>query len=104
MEGQTALIRVISFLLLAAGGELCQSERPSPDLPGLQFDGSNSPEVRRQEMLTRRSLPDAPSVQRPTRAEKFHTFVEEARSPLTFGAAAINVRLTREEEEYLAQR
>jgi hypothetical protein len=102
MVGQTALIRVISFLLLAASGALCQSERPSPDLPqGSQSDGSNSPAVQRQELLTWRSLPDAPSVQRPTGAEKFHTFVEEARSPLTLAAVAINVRIMREEEEHL---
>ena len=97
MVGQTALIRVISFLLFSASGALCQSERPSPDLPReLQF------EVQRQETLTWRSLPDAPSVQRPTRAEKFHAFVEEARSPLTLGAVAINVRIMREQEEHLA--
>ena len=102
MVCQTAPIRVISFLLLAASGALCQSERPSPDLPqALQSGGSNSPEAQRQEMLTWKSLPDAPSVQRPTGAEKFHTFVEEARSPLTLGAVAINVRVTREEEEHL---
>ena len=102
MVGQMALIRVISFLLLAASGALCQSERPSPDLlQGSQSDRSSSPEVRRQEMLTWKSLPDAPSVQRPTGAEKFHTFVEEARSPLTLGALAINVRIMREEEEHL---
>jgi len=102
MVGQTALIRVISFLLLAASGALCQSERPSPDLlQGSQSDRSSSPEVRRQELLTWKSLPDAPSVQRPTGAEKFHTFVEEARSPLTLGAVAINVRIMREEEEHL---
>jgi hypothetical protein len=53
-------------------------------------------------MLTWKSLPDAPSVQRPTGAEKFHTFVEEARSPLTLGAVAINVRIMREEDEHFA--
>ena len=103
MVGQTALIRVISLLLLASSGALCQSERPTPDLlPESQSDSSNAPEVQRQEMLTWRSLPDAPSVQRPTGAEKFHTFVEEARSPLTLGAVAINVRIMREEEEHFA--
>jgi hypothetical protein len=103
MVGRIALIRVTSFVLLAAGGALCQSERPSADLrPGLELDGSNSPEVQRQELLTWGSLPDAPSVQRPTGADKFHAFVEEARSPLTLGAIAINVRTMREEEEHLA--
>jgi len=84
-------IRVISFLLLAACAALCQSERSSADLlQGSQFDGSNSPDVQRPEMRTWRSLPDAPSVQPPTQAEKFQTFVNEARSPLVLGALRIN--------------
>ena len=82
-------IRVISFFLLVACEALCQSERPSADL--LPKDGSNSPEARSQEMRTWRSLPDAPSaVQPPKQAEKFRSFVEEARTPLTPGAAGIN--------------
>ncbi len=40
------------------------------------------------------SLPDAPSVQPPTQAEKFRTFVDEARSPLALGA--INAGIMRE--------
>ena len=98
MVGRIAPIRVISFLLLAACGALCQSERPSADLlQGLQFDGSNSPEVQRQEMRTWRSLPDAPSsIQPPTQAERFHTFVNEASSPLTLGAVGINAGVMRE--------
>jgi hypothetical protein len=88
-------IRVTSFLLLAACGALCQSERSSADLlQGLQFGGS--PEARRQAMRPWRSLPDAPSVQPPTQAEKFHTFVNDARSPLTLGAIAVNVGVMRE--------
>lgn len=100
MVGQIAVIRVISFLLLAACGALCQNEPPSADfLQELQFDDSKSPEVQRQELRTWRSLPDAPSVQHPTQAEKFHVFIEEARSPLAFGAAAINVGVMREDVE-----
>jgi hypothetical protein len=99
MVKRIAPIRVISFLLMAACGALCQSDRPSADLfQGLQFDGSNSPEVQRQEMRTWRSLPDAPSVQPPTQAEKFHTFVDEARSPLTLGAVGVNAGVMRETE------
>jgi len=98
MVVQIASIRVISFFLLTACWAFCQSELPSPDLlQEVQF-GLSSPEVQRQEMLTWRSLPDAPSAQGPTRAEKFHAFVEEARSPLTLGAVAINVRVMREEQ------
>ena len=92
-------IRVIVFFLLPACGALCQSERPSADfLPGLQFDGSNSSEVRRQEMRTWTSLPDAPSVLLPIPAEKSHTFVDEGPSLLTLGAVGITVRVIRETE------
>ena len=79
---RTAPIRVVSLILLAACGGVCQ-KRPSADLlPGLQAD-----EVHRQEISTWRSLPDAPSsVQPPPQAERFHTWVNEARSPSTQGA------------------
>ena len=95
MAKRIAQIRVILVVLWAAGGALSQSERPSADL--LQRDGSISPEVQRQEMRAWRSLPDAPStVQPPTQAEKFQTFVDQARSPLTPGAVGINAGLMRE--------
>ena len=95
MVGRIAPIRVISFLLLAACEALCQSDR-SVDL--LQFDGSNSPVVQCQEMRTWRLLPEAPSVRPPTQAEKFHTFVAEARSPLTLGSVGVNARVMHETE------
>jgi hypothetical protein len=99
MVRPTAPIRVICFFLLAACGALCQ-KRPSADLlQGLQFDGSNSPEVQRQEMRTWRSLPDAPSsVQPPTQAERFRAFVNEASSPLTLGAVGVSAGVVRETE------
>ena len=95
---RTAPIRVISFILLAACGGLCQS-RPSPDLPQqLQFDDSNSHEVQRLEIAAWASLPDAPSsVRPPTEAEEFLTDVNEARSPQTFGVAfAMNAGVMRD--------
>jgi hypothetical protein len=93
---RTAPIRVISFFLLATCGALCQ-KRPSSDLlQGSQFDGSNSPEMQRQEM---HSLPDAPSsVQPPTQAGRFHTFVNEASSALTLGAVGARTGIMRETE------
>src|SRR5258705_12631127 len=76
-------IPVMSFLLLAVCGAFCQSERPSADLlQGAQYDGPDQHEVQGQELHTSKSLPDAPSAQPPTQAEKFRTFVDEARSPL----------------------
>jgi hypothetical protein len=91
MVKQIAPIRVISFLLLAACGALCQ-KCPSDDLHlGLQLDGSDSPDVQRQEMRTLRSLPDAPSsVQPPTEAVRSHTFVNETGSPLTLGVVGVS--------------
>jgi hypothetical protein len=84
---------------MATCGALCQSERPSADsLQGLEFDGSDSHELQRPEMRTWGSLPDAPSVQPPTQAEKFRTFVDEARSPLTLGAVGVNAGIMRETE------
>lgn len=99
MVKRSAPIRVISFILLAACGALCQ-KRPSADLlQGLQFDGSNSPEMQRQEMRTWKSLPDAPSsVQPPTQADRFRTFVNEARSPLILGAVGVSAGVMRETE------
>jgi hypothetical protein len=63
----TVPVRVISFLLLAACGALCQSH-PSADLPqGSQLEGPNPPKTPRQEIRAWSSLPDAPSpVQPPT--------------------------------------
>jgi hypothetical protein len=98
MVKRTAPTRVISFFLLAACGALCQKPPSADLLQGLQSDGSNSPEVQSQEMLTWRSLPDAPSVPPPTQAAKFHTFVDEARSSLTLGAIAINAGVMRQTE------
>jgi hypothetical protein len=99
MVKRNAPIRIISFLLVAACGALCQSEPPSPDLlQGLRFDGSKSSEIQSQETRTWRSLPDAPSVQPLTQAEKFKTFVDEAGSPLTLGAVGVNAGVMRETE------
>jgi len=76
---------------------LCQ-KRPSADLPqGLQFDGSNSPEMQGQEMRTWKSLPDAPSSVQPPQAERFRTFATEASSPLTLGAVGVSAGVMREE-------
>jgi hypothetical protein len=88
MVKRIAPIRVCSFFLLAACGALCQSELPFADL--LQGASSNSPEVRRQETRAWRSLPDAPSVQLPTQAERPQTFAAEVRSPSTLRAVGIN--------------
>jgi hypothetical protein len=71
----------------------------------LHFDGSNLSEAHRLEMLAWRSLPDAPSFQTPTQAEKFQTFVDEARSPLILGMVGFNAGVMRETEaEYFTPR
>jgi len=89
---RTAPIRVISFVLLAACGALCQKPPSADWLQGLQFDGSNPPEVQRQEMGAAGSLPDAPStVQPPTHVEGFFTFVNAAGPASTLGALGVGV-------------
>jgi hypothetical protein len=98
MVKRIAPIRVISFLLLAACGALCQ-QRPAADFQGLELDGSNSPDAQRPEIRTWSSLPDAPSsVQPPAQAERFRTFVNEASSPLTLGAVSVTTGVMRQTE------
>jgi hypothetical protein len=93
MAKRIAPIRVVSFLLLAACGAWCQSERADL-VQRLQFDGSNS--VQRPETRTWRSLPDAPStVQPPKQAQKFQTCVDEVHSLLALDAVGINTGVTR---------
>src|SRR5208337_1096782 len=90
MVKRIAPIRVVSLILLAACGALCQKPPPADLLQGLQFDGSDSPQVQRQEMRRWSSLPDAPSSVQPPRAERFLTFVDETGSPVTLGAVGIS--------------
>ena len=93
MGKRKALVQVISLFLLATCGALCQ-KRPSVELlQRLRSDASNPPEAQRQDMRPWTSLPDAPSVELPTQAEKFHAFVKSARSP--FGAAGVNAGVMR---------
>ena len=97
MVKRIAPIRVISFFLLATCGALCQSAFRWL-ASGLELNGSESHELQRQELGTWKSLPDAPSSQPPTQAEKFRTFIDEARSSLTLGAVAVNAGMIRETE------
>jgi hypothetical protein len=43
-------------------------------------------------------LPEAPAVQPPTPVEKFQVFVEDATSPLTFGAAGVSAAILRDSQ------
>lgn len=73
MAKRTAPIRVISLIILAASGALCQKGSPVD------------------------SLPDAPSSVQPlARTERFHPFVSAASSPSTI--AVVSGRATREIE------
>jgi hypothetical protein len=89
---RTAPIRVISLILLAACGALCQNRSSADRHQGLQFDSSNAPEVQRQEMTAAGSLPDAPSTaQPPAQVQRFFTFVNAARWPSTPGSLGVGV-------------
>ena len=99
MVKRIAPIRVVIFLLLATCAALCQEPSSADLLEVLQSDGSNSPGVQRPEMRTWRSLPDAPSsVQPPTQAERFRTFVNETSPPLRFGAVSVTTGVMRQTE------
>jgi hypothetical protein len=106
MLRRTAVKRVISILLLAACGAWCQEENHSAGLPqgAVRFDGSNVPEAQHEKLRAPGSLPDAPAVQAPTRAEKLQGFAEKAHSPLNFGAVAVNASVITDKETNLAAR
>jgi hypothetical protein len=96
MVKRIAPVQIISFFVLAACAAWCQSARPSADL--LQGDGSSPPEARRQETRTWKFLPDAPSVQAATQADRFPPFVNEGRAPSILGAVGFNAGMVREPE------
>jgi len=86
MVRRATTIRVISFLLLAVCGVVCQKPPSHSNglLPELGFGGSDSPELRGRDARTWESLPDAPTpAQPPAPEEMFRAFVIEVRSPLT---------------------
>ncbi len=95
MVKRIAPIRVVSLILLAACGAMCQKSPPVDSLQGLQFGGSDSPQVPRQEMRTWSSLPDAPSSVQPPQGERFHPSVKESG---TFGAVGVSAGAVRSTE------
>jgi hypothetical protein len=96
MVERIAPILVMSFVLLAARGALCQGERPSVDsFQELRVEGANSPEAQRQKVRKWDSLPDSPSVQLQTHAEEFQTLINQMRSPSPLGATSINAGVLR---------
>ena len=95
MVKRIAPIRVVSLVLLAACGAVCQKPPPVDLLQRLQVDTPGSPQVQRQEMRTWSSLPDAPSsVQPPIRTERFDPVVK----PFTLGPVGISAGAMRSTE------
>lgn len=81
------------FWLLATCSAFCQDElRPADSRPRTDHGSFDWHQVQGT------SLPDAPSALPPTQAEKFRTFLDEAGSPLTFGAAGVDAGILRETE------
>ena len=95
MVKRIAPIRVVSLVLLAACGAVCQKPPPVDSLQGLQFGGSDSPQMPRQERRTWSSLPDAPSSVQPPPGERFHPSVKESG---TFGAVGVSAGAMRSTE------
>jgi len=97
MVKQSAPIRVMSFILLAVSGALCQKNLPTDPLHGLVFDGSDLAEVQRPETDTSRWLPDAPSPgQSSWQGERFRAFGNETSMPLTLGGFGVSPGIIRE--------
>ena len=99
MVKRSALIRVISFLLLAACSAFCQ-KLPFVDVPkGPPVHESDSVEVQQQQANTWSVLPDAPSsVQPPAEAERVDTFANATRSPSILVVLADTAGVMRETE------
>jgi hypothetical protein len=87
-------IRVVSLILLAACGAMCQKPPPVDSLQGSQYGGSDSPQVLRQEMRTWSSLPDAPSSVQPPLGERSYPSVEESGTSDAVGVSAGAMRST----------
>lgn len=97
----SAVNRALALLLVvSASGAWAQDAAPFVEnAPALQFPGramSVAPQPSPHDLL-----PDAPAAQPPTPIEKFRVFVDDATSPLTFGAAGISAGLVRESQEHL---
>jgi len=91
MLKRIAPIEVLFLVLLAACEALCQKSPSADLLQGLQFDGSDSPEVQLREMHRWSAVPDAPStIRSPKRAETFSPFVYETGSSLRLGALGVS--------------
>jgi hypothetical protein len=96
MVKQSAPIRVMSFILLAVSGALCQKNLPTDSLHGLVFDGTDLPEVQRPETDTSRGLPDAPSPgQSSWQGERFRAFGNEGSLPGGSGVSSGIIRETK---------
>jgi hypothetical protein len=70
MVKRIAPVAAVSFVLLTVCGAVCQDAR--------------------------QSLPDAPSVRAATQKQNFNGFIEESRSPLSFGSTGRNADVTRQ--------
>ncbi len=100
--GLRLAVRVIGFLLL--GCCVWAQDRESAPLsgPGISFQGSPPSKWSKPSSESQSMLPDAPTPQPITQADKFQAFVEEARSPLIFGAAGLNAMALREAQDHAA--
>ncbi|MGA2962782.1 MAG: hypothetical protein ABSD96_13985 [Candidatus Korobacteraceae bacterium] len=93
------VVRVMGSLLLLGCCTWAQDGNSAPSLdPGLSFQGI--PQAKWQKPSADASLlPDAPSPQPVTQGDKFQAWIDEARSPLIFGAAGLNAMALREAQE-----
>lgn len=93
----------MGFLLLFGCCAWAQDRESEPlSGPGISFQGSPPSKWKKPPSESISILPDAPIPQPITQADKFHAFIEEARSPLIFGAAGLNAMALREAQDHVA--
>jgi hypothetical protein len=99
--GRRKAIRVAGFVVLALCGSWAQQvSSVLPGNSGAEFSFRSSTFVPGSQQVSSAALPDAPLPQPPTPAIKFQAFVDEATSPLLFGAATLNALSLREAGEH----
>jgi hypothetical protein len=103
-EAKRAALILALFLLLSVSGAWPKNGLTSPDLPqNLRYTVFRTTQEQQQNLCSAQSsVPDAPSAVSVTQQRKRSPAFVNAKSPLVFGGAAINVSMARESQAHLA--
>ena len=96
-------IRVLGFVMIVAAGALCQDAASvESSSQARRFPSAWQYGAKTQPNFAADLLPDAPVAQSLTPIDKFQVFVQDASSPLTFGAAGVNAAVMGSYQDHLA--